>query len=53
VQELKERDLISRTNFCREFLIPVDEDEVHNLFMSVEADFHLRIHEQTFPLLDK
>jgi transposase len=42
VQQLQERDVISRcTNFCREFLTRVDEDEVHNLFTSAEAHFHL------------
>jgi hypothetical protein len=41
VQKLQERDLISRyTNFRREFLTHVDEDEVHELFMSDEAHFH-------------
>jgi hypothetical protein len=41
VQELQERDLISCTNFCCEFLTCVDKDEVHNLFVSDEAHFHL------------
>jgi transposase len=40
VQQLQEHDLFSRTNFCREFLTSVDEDEVHSLLMS-DAHFHL------------
>jgi hypothetical protein len=52
VQQLKERDLISRTNFCREFLTFWDENEglIHSLFMTDEAHFYLSgfVNEQNF-----
>jgi hypothetical protein len=38
LQELKERDFISHTNFCCVFLTHLDD--IHNLFMSNEAHFH-------------
>jgi ribosomal protein L25 (general stress protein Ctc) len=38
LQELKERDFISHTNFCRVFLTRLDD--IHNLFMSNKAHFH-------------
>jgi hypothetical protein len=43
VQELKERDLVARTQYCREMLARMEDDEdfIHNLFMSDEAHFHL------------
>jgi hypothetical protein len=43
LQELKARDLISRTNFYREFVTLLDENEevIRNLFITDIAHFHL------------
>jgi hypothetical protein len=49
--DLQERYLISRTNFCAEFLTRVDDNEVYSLFMSDEAHFHLSgfVNKQNLP----
>jgi hypothetical protein len=42
MQKSQGRDLIRRcTNFCRQFLTRVNEDEFLSLFMSDESHFHL------------